>query len=127
MAHSAVRTDATSPLSYQPSWVEPSLFLAMDGDGGVWQVDPPESPRGGYWTLNTSGCHNAAVASLSSVLATPDSILPKYYLSSTACQGILRRAAKRGKALPPILEQALQSRASQQDSASATLLDTSAT
>lgn len=32
----------------------------------------------------------------------------KYYLSATACQGILRRAETRGKELPPILKTALE-------------------
>ena len=43
---------------------------------------------------------------LSSILtATPH---PKYYLTPTACRGILRRAKKRGKELPPVLRQALE-------------------
>ena len=33
---------------------------------------------------------------------------PKYFLSARACQGILRRAEKRGKKLPEILEQTLR-------------------
>ena len=33
--------------------------------------------------------------------------LPKYYLSAKACQGILNRAAKRGKELPDLLKTAL--------------------
>lgn len=37
--------------------------------------------------------------------------LEKYCLSPTACQGILRRAAKRGKTLPPALHRALTARA----------------
>ena len=32
----------------------------------------------------------------------------KYYLSALACQGILRRAEKRGKKLPEILKVALE-------------------
>ena len=32
---------------------------------------------------------------------------PKYYLSTKACQGILNRAAKRGKDLPKELKEAL--------------------
>lgn len=32
----------------------------------------------------------------------------KYYLSAAACQGILRRAEKRGKELPPMLKEALE-------------------
>lgn len=33
---------------------------------------------------------------------------PKYYLSAKACQGILNRASKRGKDLPPELKEALR-------------------
>ena len=32
----------------------------------------------------------------------------KYYLSPKACQGILNRAERRGKELPPVLKQALE-------------------
>jgi len=61
-----------------------------------------------FLTLNTSEWHSAAaVCSLSDTLETGD--LPqRFFLSATACQGILRRAEKRGKVLPPALEQALQ-------------------
>jgi hypothetical protein len=41
---------------------------------------------------------------------------PKYSLSPTACQGILRRAEKRGKELPEILQTALEAQANQQES-----------
>lgn len=57
---------------------------------------------------NISEWPNAAVVcSLSQVLERT-SISPKYYLSSKACEGILRRAEKRGKKLPPMLEAALK-------------------
>ena len=36
---------------------------------------------------------------------------PKYYLSPRACQGILKRAEKKGKALPDILRKALETQA----------------
>ena len=36
----------------------------------------------------------------------------KYNLSEKACIGILRRAEKRGKALPPILKEALENQIS---------------
>ena len=39
--------------------------------------------------------------------------LPKYSLSAKACQGILRRAEKRGKALPEILKKALENQMSE--------------
>ena len=37
-----------------------------------------------------------------------DSAPPKYYLSAKACAGILNRASRRGKALPPELKSALE-------------------
>jgi hypothetical protein len=58
-------------------------------------------------TLNTSEFHSAAVASsLSDILETGD-VPQRFYLSETACQGILRRAEKRGKELPEGLKAAL--------------------
>ena len=44
--------------------------------------------------------------SLSEILESSASV--KYYLSPTACRGILRRAAKRGKELPTELRRALE-------------------
>jgi hypothetical protein len=60
------------------------------------------------WTLNTLEWPSAAVVcSLSDTLETGD--LPqRFFLSATACQGILRRAEKRGKTLPAALQRALQ-------------------
>jgi len=49
---------------------------------------------------------DAAVCSLSDVLET-GAVPPQFFLSTTACRGILRRAEKRGKELPPKLYQAL--------------------
>lgn len=46
------------------------------------------------------------VCSLSDVLVRGSAPL-KYYLSATACAGILRRADKRGKELPAMLTEAL--------------------
>jgi hypothetical protein len=63
-----------------------------------------------FWTLNTSEFPSAAVASsLSDILESPGPHLRKYFLSAKAAQGILRRAAKRGRALPPALHTALES------------------
>jgi hypothetical protein len=63
--------------------------------------------RGQCWTLNTVEWRNGATAcSLSEVLETD--VAPKYFLSPKACVGILRRAEKRGKALPALLEAALK-------------------
>ena len=59
-------------------------------------------------TLNTSEWpSDAAVCSLSQILETGD-VPQRVFLSPKACQGILRRAEKRGKTLPPPLAHALQ-------------------
>ena len=74
----------------------------------VWLMDPSEQQRGASWMPNISAWPNAAsVCSLSSVLEPPESIPRKYFLSGTACAGILRRAEKRGKELPEALRLAL--------------------
>jgi hypothetical protein len=59
--------------------------------------------HGELLTLSTLEFHSdAGVSSLSDILETGD--LPqRYFLSSTACKGILRRAEKRGKDLPEAL------------------------
>ncbi|MBM4224989.1 MAG: hypothetical protein FJ167_09405, partial [Gammaproteobacteria bacterium] len=60
------------------------------------------------WTLNTSAWpSDAAVCSLSDVLEVGN-VPQRFYLSATACRGILRRAEKRGKDLPPALRHALK-------------------
>jgi hypothetical protein len=68
-----------------------------------------------FLTLSTSEWHSAAaVCSLSDTLETGD--LPqRFFLSATACKGILRRAEKRGKVLPSMLEKALLTVAQQLD------------
>ena len=69
---------------------------------------PREQSRGGSSTPNISEWPNgAAVCSLSQVLEQ-GSIPQRFFLSSTACAGILRRAEKRGKELPTQLLHALQ-------------------
>jgi hypothetical protein len=107
MAHDPATPARISPPSYQPSWVEPSLSLDA-GPVRVWSLALPEWPRGVCLTCNTSGHHNAAVASLSSLLEPADAIPPKYWLSAKACAGILRRASARGKELPEALRVALE-------------------
>lgn len=67
-------------------------------DDGAW--------CGELTTRNTGECPNAAVVSrLSQILEeTPH---PKYNLTAKACQGILRRAERRGKDLPKLLKEVL--------------------
>ncbi len=73
--------------------------------GPYWEYDPAWlGPPG---RLNFSECPKGAVdASLSAILVA--TVPSKYYLSRTACRGILRRAEERNKPLPPQLELALK-------------------
>ena len=80
-----------------------------DGQTLVACMVPKEQSRGGSSTPNTSEWPNDAdVCSLSQVLET--TLIPqRFFLSPRACAGILRRAEKRGKELPPALQTALLS------------------
>ena len=70
-----------------------------------WELISPW--RGGASTLNTGVSPSAAKeSSLSQILQ--GEVPHKYYLSRTACLGILRRAKARGKELPPQLKRALE-------------------
>ena len=76
-------------------WSSPDLL----NSGIAWD--------GQYWTRDTSESRNAAAAcSLSQALE--DEVPSKFYLSAKAAAGILRRAERRGKALPSHLQQALE-------------------
>jgi hypothetical protein len=61
----------------------------------------------GCWTLGTLEYPNDAVGSLLSDILETGDVPQQFFLSKTACEGILRRAEKRGKTLPPMLHEAL--------------------
>jgi Site-specific DNA methylase len=87
-----------------------SCHLTADGilepSSGCWQNSGMGSPTE-FLTLSTSEWpSDAAVCSLSDTLETGD-VPQRFFLSATACRGILRRAAKRGKSLPSALHEAL--------------------
>lgn len=64
--------------------------------------------HGEYWTLSSSVWPSgASVCSLSSTLET-GGVPRRYFLSARACAGIIRRAERRGKALPRELREALE-------------------
>ena len=63
----------------------------------------------GFLTLNTSEFHKDADACLlSDILMQIGDVPQRFYLSQKACRGILRRATRRGKTLPPMLDSALR-------------------
>ena len=81
----------------------PSFSVRWPNSGMAW--------RGEYLIAATSEFPSgAAECTLSDVLE--DRLVPqRYYLSPKAAAGILRRAERRGKKLPPRLERALQATA----------------
>jgi len=91
----------------------PGKMIRSSQQGGSGQtlvvcMDPRAQSLGASSTPNTSEWPNDAdVCLLSQVLET-GSIPQRFFLSLTACAGILRRADKRGKKLPQQLELALQ-------------------
>lgn len=88
-AHGTLPRETTSGVCC-PRWMT---------SGTVW--------RGEFWTRSSSEWpSDAAVCSLSDVLETRD-VPQRYCLSKKACAGIIRRAERRGKSLPPQLESAL--------------------
>ena len=89
---------------------KPPLFLCLSADGQQPDASMEWGGIGalhGVYSMHSFGeCPSAAVEShLSQILE--DSPRQKYYLSEKACQGILRRAERRGKELPPVLKKAL--------------------
>ena len=82
---------------------------------GGWRNSGMGSP-GECWTLSTSEWTDtlvpspsaAGVSSLSDILVETRDVPGKFYLSRRACEGILRRAEKRGKTLPEHLARALR-------------------
>ncbi len=84
---------------------EDGILEPSSGRWGSWGMGGPTES----WTLNGSESHSAAVvSSLSDTLET-GAVPPRFFLSAKACAGILRRAEKRGKQLPPALQAALAS------------------
>ena len=62
-------------------------------------------------TLNSSEFPSAAEESLLSDILETGGHLTEFSLSPKACEGILRRAEKRGKKIPEVLEKALKAQA----------------
>ena len=102
-----------SELSFKKSsGLKIKRFLYLDlrkengGEQGLsWETDFPLD--GGYLTPNTGEFPSEENEShLSQILqeAAPD----RYYLTAKACMGIIERAKRRGKELPPALREALE-------------------
>ena len=107
-----------------------SCHLTTDGilapSSGCWQNSGMGSPTG-FLTLSTCewtgldglSLRDEGVCSLSDILET-GAVPQRFYLSPKACAGILRRAEKRGKTLPPQLARALEAVAASEPTSTAT-------
>ena len=76
-----------------------------------WDKQGRVSANGRFWMRNTSESPNGAEecsSSLSLILQPQQDVPTHYYLSAKACEGILRRADRRNKILPPRLKTALK-------------------
>ena len=114
--HSVATKEKISELSLK-SWQESKKqkyqFLCLKRESGNSQerlLVMDGQLHGEHLMLNTTEYPNEDVESfLSQILQM--NVQEKYYLSAKACQGILRRAEKRGKELPEILRKALEEQA----------------
>ena len=110
----ARRTGRISGLSWRKllDYIAPDYqFLDLSSDAGnllgqyEWTIR--SALHGGCWLRNTGPSPRDAIESfLSQILE--DHPPKKYYLTTAACLGILRRAKERGKPLPKALDTALR-------------------
>lgn len=109
---SAATTEKTLPQSskQRSGWPsrKPPLFLYLKKAGppaaALWETDG--ALRGGYSMHSFGECpRDGAESHLSQILE--DTPHRKYFLSAKACQGVLNRAARRGKDLPEAMKTAL--------------------
>ena len=110
----ARRTGRISGLSWRKllDYIAPDYqFLDLSSDAGnllgQYEWTTRSALHGGCWLRNSGASPRDAIESfLSQILqAHPPK---KYYLTTAACLGILRRAEERGKPLPKVLDTALR-------------------
>ena len=90
-------------------------FQCLHLDAGltpVWSEAIELRSLGSLRTPNITERHSEEGGCLLSSIIQAN-VPDKYSLSPRACEGILRRANARGKALPPILKEALEARAAE--------------
>lgn len=104
------KTSARYSKRRSESQTKAPLFLDLRKENGEpqdvsWETD---SPLLGVYSMHSFGesPKDGVESHLSQILE--DNPPPKYSLSAKACQGILNRAAQRGKDLPEALRKALE-------------------
>ena len=112
------RASGPKPGASTTSWADGPLPIGFtmlntgecrsDGNGSVyWRTSTASQPQNCCLTLNCGEEPRIAQPTKLSEILVEDAD-PKYRLSPRACQGILNRAARRGKELPPELKAALE-------------------
>jgi hypothetical protein len=90
-----------------PETTEDETGWILEPSSGRWGNSGLGSPTG-FWTLRTSEFHSdAGASSLLDILEATGVDLQPYCLSAKACEGLIRRAERRGRVLPEPLRQAL--------------------
>ena len=109
------KTSESSSKKSQKSTTKMPLFLCLTRENGQtadtsWETD---GALLGEFSMHSFGEHPISLyhngvgeSHLSQILEVNPH--PKYCLSAKACQGILNRANRRGKKLPPMLQEALE-------------------
>jgi len=98
-----------------PAFCRKTLAGLLEPSSGRWANSGMGGPTESWtrsmceWTDTLVPSHSDdAVCSLSDVLEDSRDVPERFYLSQRACAGILRRAERRGKTLPPLLLEALK-------------------
>ena len=109
------QTSPTPSGASLPDWLDAMTRccpVEADGQTRALLLDPKDKSLGASLTRSISGWRSEgaeygfARVTLSEVLETGP-VPERYFLSAAACAGILRRAERRGKKLPVLLEAAL--------------------
>ena len=113
LEHLAATTETTfEPCSRKSDRPKFQCLNLEDGGDVEWSEFRAATSHGERLTLSIGEFPSVAVvSSLSQILQPREDVPQKCYLSSKACQGILRRAESREKKLPEVLRIALESQA----------------
>lgn len=101
-----------SSLRTSPACSLPNVDEISQSFSGRWATSGFTTSHGECWTAVTSECPNGGDGSTSLADVLLDEVPERFFLSPRAAAGILRRAEKRGRALPTPLHQALTDLAS---------------
>lgn len=97
-------------------WASPPSFTQDGGAVKVWTFDKKSMPRSLAGRINVEEWPNdASVKNLTDILQPMSEVDSRFILSPKACAGMLRRAVKRGKTLPPKLKEAMEYLASRSE------------